>query len=1156
MTSPTTGPARSTTDELPAGDADFLQGGGEMGARIRAFDWPATPLGPATSWPRSLKTAIRIMLTSRQPFWLGWGPELTYFYNDPYKAIIGGKHPYALGQPTATVWREIWDVIAPMLATAIRGDEGTYVESQLLIMERHGYQEETYYTFSYSPVPDDEGRPAGIICANTDDTERVIGERQLALLSKLGSDAADARSFEEACVRSVEALEANPRDLPFAMAYLANPERRSFSLAAACGIAAGHAAAPRSVAFDGRSLWPLAHVLDTQAMTVVSDLSRRFPALPTAPWPKAPTEAALLPIVSAGPTGRPGILVVGLNPFRQLDDVYRRFLVLVAGQIAASAANADAYEQERKRAEALAELDRAKTTFFSNVSHEFRTPLTLLLGPIEDSLADTAEPLTVSQRQRQEIAHRNAVRLLRLVNTLLDFSRIEAGRAEAVYEPVDLSALTADLASTFRSAVERAGLALIVDCAPLPESVHVDREMWEKIVLNLLSNAFKFTFDGAITVALRAAGPRVDLSVGDTGTGIPARELPHLFERFHRVRDARGRTHEGSGIGLALVQELVKLHGGTAAVTSELGRGSTFTVTIPFGHAHLPADRIGATRTMTSTALGAAPFVEEALRWLPEEITPDVAEPSTAPIATRGERILLADDNADMRDYVRRLLGQHWIVEAVGDGRAALEAARARRPDLVLTDVMMPHLDGVALLRGLRASAATRNVPVILLSARAGEASRVEGLEAGADDYLVKPFSARELIARVNAHLELARVRREMVDREQVARLEAEQANRAKDEFLATLSHELRTPLNAILGWTVLLRSGPADGPMLPRALEVIERNARAQAQLIEDLLDVSRIITGKMRLDVRAVDLAGAVNAAIDSVRPAASAKDIRLHSILDPNAGPIAGDPDRLQQVMWNLLSNAVKFTPKNGRVQVRVERIESHVEVVVSDTGCGIDSGILPYVFDRFRQADSSASRRHGGLGLGLALVKHLVELHGGSVRAVSPGVDRGATFIVKLPLMAQQAPEDGAREHPTARGAPLLVSADLAGLRLLVVDDEQETLELFTSLFAQHGAEIAVASSAAQALDRLRAFRPDVLICDIEMPGEDGYALIGCVRALPLAQGGAVPAVAVTAYGSVEHRIRILSAGFQMHVPKPVEPAELLTVVASVSGRRPR
>jgi PAS domain S-box-containing protein len=438
-------------------------------------------------------------------------------------------------------------------------------------------------------------------------------------------------------------------------------------------------------------------------------------------------------------------------------------------------AKATAYEIERKRAEALAELDHAKTAFFSNVSHEFRTPLTLALGPLE-ALLDAGEgALPAGARQQLAMAHRNCLRLLRLVNALLDFSRIEAGRAQASYRPTDLARFTADLVSSFHSACEQAGLQLIVDCPPLPAPVHVDPDMWEKIVLNLVSNAFKFTLAGEIEVKLRAVGERCELSVRDTGVGIPEAELPHVFERFHRVERSRGRTLEGTGIGLALVQELAKLHGGSVRVESALGRGSTFTVAVPFGTAHLPAERIAVTGEHPPPT-GSPTYVEEALRWAPEP----VLECSPARERRPGEPrplVLLADDNADMREYVRSVLEQRYEVEAVADGQVALEAARRRRPALVLTDVMMPRLDGVALLRALRGDPGLRTVPVILLSALAGEESRVGGLEAGADDYLVKPFSARELLARVTTNVELARAREE-AEHERAARAAAEEAER------------------------------------------------------------------------------------------------------------------------------------------------------------------------------------------------------------------------------------------------------------------------------------------------------------------------------------------------------------------------------------------
>ena len=465
--------------------------------------------------------------------------------------------------------------------------------------------------------------------------------------------------------------------------------------------------------------------------------------------------------------GREWRLIVGLNPCRLYDGSYQGFLELIAGQISVAVANADAYEQERRRSEALAELDRAKTAFFSNVSHEFRTPLTLMLGPLHDLLFG-GEPVAPRVREAAEAAHRNGLRLLRMVNSLLDFSRMEAGRVRASYASVDLGALSADIASNFRAAIEAAGLGLRIDLAPLPEPAYVDQEMWEKILLNLLSNAFKFTLDGEIALSVTPSpdGRSAIVAVSDTGVGVPAEELPRLFDRFHRIEGQGGRSIEGSGIGLALVSDLVKLHGGEISVESVPGRGTTFTVALPLGRAHLPADqvRIEASRSHSTIA---HEYLAEVSRWTTGETT----APVDLQLAIRSDfagsiarpergRIVVADDNADMRDYVSRLLSVSCDVRAVGDGQAALEAVRSEAPDLVITDVMMPRLDGFGLLRGIRGAEETRELPVILLSARADEEARIEGLEAGADDYLVKPFSANELVARVNANLKLARIRR------------------------------------------------------------------------------------------------------------------------------------------------------------------------------------------------------------------------------------------------------------------------------------------------------------------------------------------------------------------------------------------------------------
>jgi signal transduction histidine kinase/DNA-binding response OmpR family regulator len=796
----------------------FLAGGGELGALIRNHDWANNPLGPPAAWPQSLKTAVRIMLTSRQPIWIGWGPELIYLYNDAYKSIIGGKHPEALGKPTREVWKEIWSDIGPLLDTAMGGVEGIYVEELLLLMERNGYPEETYYTFSYSPIPDDDGTPGGIICANTADTDRVIGERQVGVLRELAARTIEARSWEEACRQSLAALSTNPRDVTFALLYIVQPGGNEAVLAAHRGLPEeGHPVLVERLRFGSAAPWPIDDLSLDQSPRVV-DLADVFgETVRGRVWERPTVKAAVVPVPPTRETGRSGFLIVGLNPFRLFDDAYAEFLQLAAGQIAAAIASADAYQEERRRVEAMAELDRAKTAFFSNVSHEFRTPLTLMLGPLEEILNGAVS--IEEARRHAGLAYRNGNRLLRLVNSLLDFSRIEAGRVQATYRPTDLAQFSAGIASSFRSIIERAGLALVLDCEPLPQPVYVEREMWEKVLLNLLSNAFKFTFEGKIGVSVRTAPDRraAIVEVSDTGIGIPPSELPRLFERFHRVQGARSRSFEGSGIGLALVQELVRLHGGEISVESAQGQGTRFNVTLPFGRTHLPDVQVVDDADLSADVARAQEYVDEALAWLPniepaEEAAGDLSSAMLGGVlpASRGgtgRRIVLADDNADMRSYVGRLLvAEGYDVDAVPDGNAALASVRRQAPDLILSDVMMPGLDGFGLLRAIRSDNATASVPIILLSARAGEEAKVEGLDAGADDYLVKPFAARELLARVNANIQMAALRREASR----AIFESEQ------RFLMTrerLSLALSTGRTSVFEWKVdsdqLIFSGP-----------------------------------------------------------------------------------------------------------------------------------------------------------------------------------------------------------------------------------------------------------------------------------------------------------------------------------------------------------
>ena len=609
---------KESTDE-PVNAEEWVRAGGALAKLVREFDRAKTALGPIAQWPQSLQTVVRVMLTSRFAMWMSWGPELTFLYNDAYaKMTLGKKHPWALGKPSQKVWEEIWDDIGPRIQKVFENGQATWDEALLLFLERSGYREETYHTFSYSPLSREDGKITGHLCVVTEETDRVISDRRLKTLRSLAAELSKTITEEDVVASVSQILGSNQLDLPFTLTYLLAEDGKQARLACRTGMAPGHPAAPELIALaEQKPIWPINELFSGKDSVLVEDLAERFDSVPSGSWDRPPARALLLPIASQTQGNPAGVLVAALNPYRPLDVSYAGFLNLVAGQIAASIANARAYQQEKKRAEALAELDRAKTLFFSNVSHEFRTPLTLMLAPLEDMLSESDE-LSPRHHERLDIAHRNSLRLLKLVNTLLDFSRIEAGRFEACYEPTDLCQLTSDLASVFRSAVERAGLRLMIDCNSLDQLVYVDRELWEKIVFNLLSNAFKFTFEGQIEVSIRKGDTGAELAVTDTGAGIPAGDLPHLFERFYRVKNARGRTFEGSGIGLALVQELVKQHGGAVHVQSKVGTGTTFRVSIPFGKDHLPPDRIGAQRTVTSTTLHGEMYVEEALHWLPD----------------------------------------------------------------------------------------------------------------------------------------------------------------------------------------------------------------------------------------------------------------------------------------------------------------------------------------------------------------------------------------------------------------------------------------------------------------------------------------------------------------------------------------------------------
>jgi signal transduction histidine kinase/PAS domain-containing protein len=855
-----------------------------MAGRVRSHDWSKTPLGPLGQWPLSLRTAAGICLDSRFPMFVWWGPELINIYNDAYVPMLGKRHPDALGRRAARIWSEIWPVLGPQAEAVMQRGEATWNERVLLMMERKGFTEETYFTWSYSPILDESGGIGGLFCACTEETAMVLAERERdRLLLQVESERA---RLSDAFAQS-----------PSFLAILRGPQ----------------------------------HVFEFANERYYQLAGHR--------------NLIGKPVRHAVPE------VEGQGFFEMLDRVY------ATGEPFVGTGLPIMFQRQPGRA-----LERAYVSFVFQPMRDADRVITGIL----------VHGVDITDRKRAEDAINSEKQVLEKIATGSPLPDV----LDTIVRSVEAQTLDGMLCSIL--ILDEAGERLLHGAAPsLPDA-----------------------YNAAIHNA--PIGP----AVGSCGTAVFERRMVFATDIAHdpRWKDFRGIAAEHS--------------------------------------------------------LGAC---------------------CSTPIIASDGRVL---------------------------GTVAMYYREPHEPsehDIELTR-LATHLAGIVIER-----------------------------------------------QQVDARL------RHSLQAEQSARSQAEQASRMKDEFLATLSHELRTPLNAILGWSKMLQREAVTAKDLARGAEVIERNARAQAKIIEDLLDMSAIISGKVRLDVERLDLAAIARSAVETAMPAADAKHIRLSSEVEPLRGAqVNGDPNRMQQVLWNLISNAIKFTPREGRVEVRLRRVGPQVEISVTDTGEGIDPRFLPFVFDRFRQADASTTRRYGGLGLGLSIVKQLVELHGGSVSVESDGLGRGARFIVALPVSAASRDlEAGSASPPPAlAGAahqPGDYPDDITGMRVLVVDDDSDARDLVKRVLEDREVSVTTAASSAEAMTLVKHGQFDLLVSDIGMPGEDGHALIRQLRSLAPGMGGDIPAVALTAYARPEDRAKALGAGYQMHAAKPIEPAELIAIVASLARR---
>jgi signal transduction histidine kinase len=974
------GTGNRATAAAPA-STDWL-GESEMATLIRTFDWSTTPLGPLTSWQESLKSAVAVCLHSRFQMAIYWGPELTCIYNDAERRILGGLHPSALGMPAAELLRDSWDMVGPQLRAVVDRGEATWAVDQPLWFDRRGVLEAGYFTYSYSPIPEETGGVGGVLLVTQETTARVLAERRLDALRELATSSMDAPSVQEACQLAADSLHQRA-ELDFVVIYLTGDDGARATCAANGG---GAAHPPLVIELSGSdALSTLFRGLagqQSQIRLIAGDLI----TVKGDGGPHAPSRAVAAPIRRGSADPVDGFLVAGIDDGAAWDQSYRRFIEMVGLGLGRSVAAARAREGERARLRSLAALEQAKTTLFSNAAHELRTPLALILGPLERALDRPGFP--PAAREEIDVARRGATRMLKIVNGLLDFSRIEAGENTGYFQPTDLAQLTRDVAAMFRSTAEAAGLHLTVDCPPMEREIDVDREAWEQIVSNLLSNALKFTPTGAISVRTCCEGEDAVLAVSDTGIGIAPENLHRIFDRFYRVEDPRARAHEGTGLGLALVQQLVHVHDGSVTADSTPGQGTNILVRIPLSARAVAADAQWHNLAGADVGAAAAPVVEEADGWLQAG---EFRRPATAKRKSSRAHVLVVEDNRDMGAYLSRLLTPTYTVHVVTDGAEALRIALDDAPDLVISDVMMPGVDGFRLLRDLRSHAQTRHVPVILVSARADTESTLKARQLGADDYLVKPFGARELLVRIRATLQSSRSR------------SADAEARGRAEERASSEGELRALVNDLKAAQRRIASaGDAERRRIERDL-----HDGAQQRLMAIRLELGLLserlgpepTAAHQQLDRLRAELDGALEElrelahglyppvlASDGLRTALSAAARHAAIPVDVSGSDFPRMPRAIESAAYFCCLEALQNVAKHGgegvHATVTLAVDDGALELKVSDDGIGFDDNVVP-------------------VGYGLTNLSDRLEALGGEARITStPG--RGTTLAGRIPL----------------------------------------------------------------------------------------------------------------------------------------------------------
>ena len=1099
--------------------ASVFVGGGEMGSLMRSHDWASTPLGPLETWPSNLRTLVGLMLGSTSHMYVLWGLQLTMLYNDGYRSTLGIKHPGALGNSGADVWAEAWGTLGPMVERTMRTGETTGTNDLQLFVQRGAGLEECYFTFCYSPIRSNSGEIEGVFCTCSETTQEVVGHRRLRTLRSLDSITAPIKTVTEACRLTIDTLSHNPQDIPFALLYLLEDDLLEDDLArlvGTTGIDPDTAASPVTVDLSRSAArpaagWEFAQICQHPQKLTINNLSERFDALPTDVWNHPLSTAVVRPLVQSTSEQVIGFLVMGVSPTQQFNDDYEGFFDLVVAHVEATLVNAKVHSSERDRLAALVRNDQA---------------------------------LRQSQQQQELALEAGRIGSWQLELATLEFTTSEQCKTNY--------GLPADADFTYQVLADR---------------IHPDDREWVQAAMqSAIANQTKYDveyrtlWDDSSTHWAIARAYVITDEAGEpermVGICIDITDRKQAEEAVKESEWRFRRVVESNMFGVVFADLKGGVHYANSYFTDLLGYGN---------------DEIAA----------------GAVRW--DQLTPP--------------EFAAADSNALKQVEAQGVCTAYEKVFRHKDGRqipilmtaALLHGPHSESPEAIgiflnLTDIkqitaerdrffqLSPDIFCIANPQGYFTyanSACEKTLgftPAELTSRPYSSFVHPDDVEATvlmaqqlADGHELVNFENRyqhkdgtyrwiswNVTTTPNHDLfycaghgiteqkQREAEREQLLHREYTAREAAERANHIKDEFLAVVSHELRSPLNPILGWSQLLKRGQLSPEKTAQALEIIERNAKLQVQLIGDLLDISRILRGKLSLEKVPTDLSAVVSAAIETVRLAAEAKSIEITTTLSPCT--VIGDSGRLQQVIWNLLSNAVKFTPAGGEVTVTAACQEDLATVTVADTGKGINLEFLPFVFEHFQQEDYSTTRKFGGLGLGLAIARQLIELHDGTIGVDSPGEDQGATFVVQIPTAANC---EISPSVPLAAPAP-----SLQGQQILIVDDDTDSQTITAFALEQAGATITAVSSGAAALQAMAQLSPDMLISDIGMPDMDGYTLIREIREQSVEQGRATIAIALTAYAGELDQQQAIAAGFQRHVTKPIDPDTLIAIVSEL------